>query len=121
MSRVRIAIGRTVRLSDSQSLHLDVAHELEAVGDRAAAVAEATRLCREDLDALFAAEASSRVVAREDIDTLLFAQHGVADVLKNAQEIVALLNDLAQSGSLTGEQLERSRAVLARFSENVAL
>ena len=29
--------------------------------------------------------------------------------------------DLAQSGSLTPEQLERSRAVLARFSENVSL
>jgi hypothetical protein len=59
---VRVSIGRTVNLGNFQSLRVDVAHEVavEAHPDRAAAVAEAARLCREDLAGLIAAETAPR-------------------------------------------------------------
>jgi hypothetical protein len=55
---IRVSIGRTINLGNFQSLRVDVAHEVAVSDhpDRAAAVAEAARLCREDLAALIAAE-----------------------------------------------------------------
>lgn len=67
---VRVAIGRTINLGGFQSLRVDVAHEV-AVEDhitRAAAVAEAARLCREDLSALIAAETAPRDKPQDPLD-----------------------------------------------------
>jgi hypothetical protein len=63
---IRVSIGRTLNLGNFQSLRVDIAHEVavEAHPDRAAAVAEATRLCREDLAAIIAAETAPRDAPR---------------------------------------------------------
>jgi hypothetical protein len=116
---VRIGLGRTINLGNFESLRVDVAHEVAVEGDRAAAVAEATRLCREDLAAMVAAESAKRVVGREQLDTVLQAQAGVSQLLQQTGVLVALLNDLAQSGALTPEQLERTRATLESVGDDI--
>jgi hypothetical protein len=116
---IRVSIGRTINMGNFESLRLDVAHEVEVAGDRAAAVAEATRLCREDLAALVAAEGAKRVVGREQFDTVLQAHGGVSELLQQLAVLVALLNELAQSGSLTPEQLERTQATLESVGDNI--
>lgn len=67
---VRVAIGRTINLGGFQSLRVDVAHEVAVEDhiDRAAAVAEAARLCRADLAALIAAETAPRDAPRDPLD-----------------------------------------------------
>lgn len=62
---VRVSIGRTINLGNFQSLRVDVAHEVAVEGDRPAAVAEAVRLCRDDLAAIIAAETASRDAPRD--------------------------------------------------------
>jgi hypothetical protein len=114
---VRVALGRTINMGNFESLRLDVAHEVEVAGDRAAAVAEATSMCRSDLERLIAEESNRRLVAREDIDTLLQTQTGTSEVLNDLSTVIALLNELAQSGSLTPEQLERTLATLKAVSD----
>lgn len=116
---VRVALGRTINLGNFESLRVDVAHDVAVEGDRPAAVAEATRLCREDLAALVAAEAAKRVIWREQLDTVLQAQAGVSELLQQMGVLVALLNDLAQSGALTPEQLERTRATLESVGDDI--
>jgi hypothetical protein len=65
---VRVSIGRTINLGNFQSLRVDVAHEVavEDHASRAAAVAEATRLCRADLAAIIAAETAPRDPPRDE-------------------------------------------------------
>jgi hypothetical protein len=64
---IRVALGRTINLGGFQSLRVDIAHEVavEDHASRAAAVAEAARLCREDLAALIAAEMATRDAPRD--------------------------------------------------------
>jgi hypothetical protein len=64
---IRVALGRTINLGGFQSLRVDIAHEvaIEDHPDRAAAVAEAVRLCRDDLAAIIAAETASRDAPRD--------------------------------------------------------
>ncbi|MEY4007274.1 MAG: hypothetical protein RLZZ467_294, partial [Gemmatimonadota bacterium] len=59
------------------------------------------------------------VVGREQLDTVLQAQAGVSQLLQQTGVLVALLNDLAQSGALTPEQLERTRATLESVGDDI--
>jgi hypothetical protein len=67
---VRVAIGKTINLGNFQSLRVDVAHEVAVEDhiDRAAAVAAAAQMCREDLAVLIDAETAPRDAPRDPLD-----------------------------------------------------
>lgn len=107
MTTVRISIGRTVNLGNYQSLRLDASHEVEvAGGDRAAAVEEATRLCRADLARLLEEEGGG---GRDD-----------DEVARLRAEVARLRAAVAQSLALargTGDAESRLAAVLNDLDE----
>jgi hypothetical protein len=105
---VRISLGRTINLGNFQSLRVDVAHEVDVAAhpDRAAAVAEAVRLCRADLARLLEEEGGG---GRDD-----------DEVARLRAEVARLRAAVAQSLALargTGDAESRLAAVLNDLDE----